>query len=44
MEDIRKSVIKADHNIKVDGSIKYIADIKFKDSLYTKTRSELKLL
>ena len=41
MEDIRKSVIKADHKIKVDGSIKYIADIKFKDSLYAKTlRSE----
>ncbi|WP_315068707.1 xanthine dehydrogenase family protein molybdopterin-binding subunit [uncultured Clostridium sp.] len=41
MDDIRKSVIKADHKIKVDGSAKYIADIKFKDSLYAKTlRSE----
>lgn len=41
MEDIRKSVIKADHKIKVDGSAKYIADIKFKDCLYAKTlRSE----
>lgn len=41
MDGIRKSVIKADHKIKVDGSAKYIADIKFKDSLYAKTlRSE----
>jgi len=41
MEDIRKSVIKADHKIKVDGSAEYIADIKFKECLYAKTlRSE----
>lgn len=41
MENIRKPVIKADHKIKVDGSAKYISDIKFKDSLYAKTlRSE----
>ena len=41
MDSIRKSVIKADHKIKVDGSAKYIADIKFKNSLYAKTlRSE----
>lgn len=41
MESIRKSVIKADHKIKVDGSAKYIADIKFENSLYAKTlRSE----
>lgn len=41
MDDIRKPVIKSDHKIKVDGSAKYIADIKFKDSLYAKTlRSE----
>lgn len=41
MDDIRKSVIKADHNIKVDGSAKYIGDIKFKNSLHAKTlRSE----
>ncbi|EKQ55037.1 MULTISPECIES: xanthine dehydrogenase family protein molybdopterin-binding subunit [unclassified Clostridium] len=41
MEDIRKAVTKVDHKIKVDGSAKYIADIKFKDSLYAKTlRSE----
>lgn len=41
MNDIRKSVIKADHNIKVDGSAKYIGDIKFKNSLHAKTlRSE----
>ncbi|MFT8347946.1 xanthine dehydrogenase family protein molybdopterin-binding subunit [Clostridium saccharoperbutylacetonicum] len=41
MESIRKSVIKADHKIKVDGSAKYISDIKFNDSLYAKTlRSE----
>lgn len=41
MDDIRKSVIKADHNIKVDGSAKYIGDIKFENSLHAKTlRSE----
>jgi len=41
MESIRKSVIKADHEIKVDGSAKYIADIKFNNSLHAKTlRSE----
>ena len=41
MDDIRKSVVKADHKIKVDGSAKYIADIKFKNSLHAKTlRSE----
>lgn len=41
MESIRKSVIKADHKIKVDGSAKYIADIKFENSLHAKTlRSE----
>ncbi|MCE5219888.1 MAG: xanthine dehydrogenase family protein molybdopterin-binding subunit [Clostridium sp.] len=41
MESIRKSVIKADHKIKVDGSAKYISDLKFKNSLYAKTlRSE----
>lgn len=41
MDDIRKSAIKSDHKIKVDGSAKYIADIKFKDRLYAKTlRSE----
>jgi CO/xanthine dehydrogenase Mo-binding subunit len=37
MEDIRKPVIKSDHRIKVDGSAKYIADIKFKDTLHAKT-------
>lgn len=41
MDSIRKSVIKSDHNIKVDGSAKYIADIKFENCLHAKTlRSE----
>ncbi len=41
MDSIRKSVIKTDHTIKVDGTAKYIADIKFNDSLHAKTlRSE----
>ncbi|MDS0524611.1 xanthine dehydrogenase family protein molybdopterin-binding subunit [Clostridium sp. SHJSY1] len=41
MESIRKSVKKSDHQIKVQGEAKYIADIKFKDSLFAKTlRSE----
>lgn len=41
MDNIRKSVIKADHKVKVDGSAKYISDIKFENSLYAKTlRSE----
>lgn len=41
MESIRKSVVKVDHKVKVDGSAKYIADIKFENSLYAKTlRSE----
>lgn len=39
--NISQSVIKTDHKIKVDGSAKYIADIKFNDSLHAKTlRSE----
>lgn len=39
--NISTSVIKSDHKIKVDGSAKYIADIKFKDMLQAKTlRSE----
>lgn len=41
MDSIRKSVVKSDHKIKVDGSAKYIADIKFNNSLHAKTlRSE----
>ena len=41
MDSIRKSVVKADHKIKVDGSAKYIADIKFNNRLHAKTlRSE----
>lgn len=41
IEDISRSVIKSDHEIKVSGSAKYIADIKFENCLYAKTlRSE----
>lgn len=41
LDNIGKSVVKSDHKIKVDGTAKYIADIKFNNSLHAKTlRSE----
>lgn len=41
LKDISQSVVKSDHKIKVSGSARYIADIKFENCLYAKTfRSE----
>lgn len=41
IKDISRSVVKSDHEIKVSGSAKYIADIKFENCLHAKTlRSE----
>ena len=41
IKEISRSVVKSDHEIKVSGAAKYIADIKFENALSAKTlRSE----
>ncbi|NAS18322.1 molybdopterin-dependent oxidoreductase [Clostridium butyricum] len=42
INDISRSVTKSDHEIKVSGSAKYIADMKFKNCLHAKTLRSLK--